>query len=857
VRNPLLVILAVFLPALLPDAPARAAASEGPVAVSLASDGKAALPVVVSADASERSRKAAESLAEYLGRISGAKFAVTTGDGTTGIAVGRPADFPSLALPKWDPADPAKREDYLLRCHGRGLHVIGATDLAVEHAVWDLLYRLGYRQFFPGKTWEVVPEIRDLSIAVDVQAHPDYYARRIWYGYGPWDYAAGPYAEWCTRNRGTSGFVLNTGHAYQGIISRNKKTFDTHPEYLGLLDGERKSSKLCISNPGLRQLVVDDALRRFAARPEIDSVSVDPSDGGGWCECEKCKAIGSISDRALTLANEVAAAIERKYPNKRVGMYAYAYHSPPPGIRVHRKVIVSVANGFIKGGFTHDELISGWSDQGATLGIREYYSVSPWDRDMPGRARGGNLPYLARTIPEFHGKAARYMSAESSDNWGPNGLGYYFAARVLWDIGEADRREEIVDDFLTRAFGLAKKPMAEFYNLIDSSNPALDFDDRLGRMFRRLDEARKLADTPAVKARIDDLILYARYVDLFDRYRSSSGPVRQAAFEAMIRHVYRMRKTMMVHAKALYRDVAARDKKVSIPPEAGWGVPEERNPWKSTKPFSQRELEQFVAKGISGRPLVELDFKPTDYSGRLVPAVALDLPEVTPGTIGAGRGVQTFYTWVENAPGTVELRITGGLIKHYRDRGNVRIQLWSLGDADEKPVGRPSKAVHDSRKSALDGLGGPSYTDRSVPPDGVERTVTLRTKRPGLHKITVSDGNDMTKVGWAPGTPMTLKSSIDQPINVHGRWSLYFYVPKGTKIVGLHGRGGAVLDGGGEKVFTFGGKKATFHSIDVPKDQDGKLWKIDDAAGAIRLLTVPPYFARSGDELLLPAEVVR
>jgi len=839
VRNLPWVILAVFLPVLLPDAPVWAAASEKPVAVSLASDGKAALPVVVSAEASERSRKAAQSLAEYLGWISGAKFMVTTGDGKTGIAVGRPSDFPSLALPRWDPADPTKREDYLLRSHARGLHVIGATDLAIEHAVWDLLYRLGYRQFFPGKTWEVVPEMRDLSIAIDVEEHPDYYARRIWYGYGPWDYAAGPYAEWCTRNRATSGFKLDTGHAYQGIISRNRKTFDAHPEYLGFLGGERKSTKLCISNPDLRQLVVDDALRQFETRPEIDSVSVDPSDGGGWCECEKCKAIGSVSDRALTLANQVAAAIDRKHPNKRVGMYAYAYHSPPPSIRVHPKVIISVANGFIKGGFTHDELITGWSGQGATLGIREYYSVSTWDRDMPGRARGGNLPYLARTIPEFHGKAARYMSAESSDNWGPNGLGYYFAARVLWDIDEAQRRDAIVDDFLTRAFGPAKEPMAEFYELIDSSNRSLDFDDRLGRMFRLLDKARKLADTAAVKARIDDLILYARYVDLFDRYKRASGPARQAAFEAMIRHVYRMRKTMMVHSKALYRDVAARDKKVTIPPEAAWGVREERNPWKSSEPFSEEELKQFVAEGVSGHPLVELDFEPVEYSGKLVPATGLKLPEVARGSIGAGRGVQTFYTWVENAPGTVELKITGGLIKHYRDRGNVRIELWSLDDTEQE------------------GNATPVAKDRSVPPDGVERTVTLHTKKPGLHKITVSDGNDMTKVDWAPGTPMTFKSSLKQPINVHGRWSLYFYVPKGTKIVGLHGRGpGNVLDGDGNKRFTLDGKKATFHGIPVPKGQAGKLWKIDNASGPIRLLTVPPYLARSSDGLLLPAEVL-
>src|SRR2546430_13574288 len=45
--------------------------------------------------------------------------------------------------------------------------------------------------------------------------------------------------------------------------------------------GERKSTKFCISNPGLRQLVIADALAQLAADPKKQSVSVDPSDGGG------------------------------------------------------------------------------------------------------------------------------------------------------------------------------------------------------------------------------------------------------------------------------------------------------------------------------------------------------------------------------------------------------------------------------------------------------------------------------------------------------------------------------------------------------------------------------------------------
>ena len=68
---------------------------------------------------------------------------------------------------------------------------------------------------------------------------------------------------------------------------------------------------------------MEDALAQIAANPGRQSISMEPSDGGGWCECDACARLGSITDRALTLANAVAEAVTAKYPGKLVGMYAY------------------------------------------------------------------------------------------------------------------------------------------------------------------------------------------------------------------------------------------------------------------------------------------------------------------------------------------------------------------------------------------------------------------------------------------------------------------------------------------------------------------------------------------------------
>lgn len=803
----------------------------------LAHGGRASASVVIGDTASERVRQAAEELASMLGRITGGRFTVEVGDGRRGIAVGVVEDFPLLKLGEQLAVhSPSDREKYVLRSRQEGLLVVGATELAVEDAVWDLLYRLGFRQFFPGAVWEVVPRKANLSLRIDLVSRPDYFARSIWYGYGTWDYNAEPYAQWCRRNRARAGFRLQTGHAYGALIRANREVFAAHPEFYGLLDGWRKSTKLCIGNPALRQLIVRHALQYFAEHPEADSISLEPSDGGGWCECPACARLGSITDRALTLANEVAAAVSTKYPGKYVGMYAYNLHSPPPDIAAHPRVVISIATAFIRGGFTLDELIDGWSAKTRMLGIREYYSVHPWDRDMPGRARAANLTYLAETIPGFHARGARFLSAESGDNWGPHGLGYYVAARMLWDIDESGRIDDLVDDFLSRAFGSAKKPMADFYGLLDASHEWLVFDDSLGRMFRCLAEAQRVTDSADVRARLHQLALYARYVELFHEYSRAKGGRRQTAFERLIRHAYRMRRTMLVHTKALYRDLPARDRNVRVPPECRWNVPEGKNPWKSSEPFTQAEISRIIRDGIARHPLTRPGFEPVEFTRELVPVRSMHLLEVSPGRVPPGRGEQVFYTWVEDAPATIELHVTGGLIAHYRDRGNVRIGIYHLEGGGETLV----------------------TGDRSVPPDGKPHTVRLTVTTRGLHRIVINDGHDMTQVDWNRGTPMTILSSRCEPATLGSRWTLYFYVPRGTHIVGLYARGrGEVRDAGGQVRLTLDGQEPGYHALPVRPGQDGHLWQLRNCAGQVRLLTVPPCLARRADELLLPAEVVR
>ncbi len=452
----------------------------------IAAKGRALQDVVVAPQADPEVKKAAKYLSFYLAKISSGQFPVKVGDGKKGIAVGTVNDFPLIKFkPCFKLDDPGERQGYEIKSHKGGIYIIGATPQAVNYAVFDLLQRLGYRRYFPMKKWEIIPKEKTLSFATHIRETPDYYSRRIWPHYGMWKEYKDSFTEWDKVNR-NGGYALNTGHAYRHIIRLNKKIFDEHPEYFGLLNGKRTSTKFCISNPGLRKLVADFAIKSFEKKPSLDSFSVDPSDGGGWCECAACKKIGSPSTRAVLLANTTAKAVRQKFKGKRIGMYAYNHHSTPPAIDVDKDVVISAATAFIKGGLTINQIMAGWKQKHAVMGIREYYEVYCWSLDAPGAALGGNLNYLKSSIPEFYKQGARYMSSEASDGWGPNGLGYYLAEKMLWSVKESSNVEMLQQDFLQKCFGPAAATMKKFYKLLDGSKRQPLSSDLLGRMYRLL-----------------------------------------------------------------------------------------------------------------------------------------------------------------------------------------------------------------------------------------------------------------------------------------------------------------------------------------------------------------------------------
>src|SRR5205823_2676888 len=79
----------------------------------IAAEGRSLVPIVVSEKVSPATKSVAAELADYLGRISGAKFDVRTGDGSEGIVLGTLAEFPNPSLnDKGHPAGLSAAKDH-------------------------------------------------------------------------------------------------------------------------------------------------------------------------------------------------------------------------------------------------------------------------------------------------------------------------------------------------------------------------------------------------------------------------------------------------------------------------------------------------------------------------------------------------------------------------------------------------------------------------------------------------------------------------------------------------------------------------------------------------------------------------
>lgn len=479
-------------------------------AIPVVEDGLAKAEVVLSTVATPDEISAADELVQYVKKSTGVTLPLRMEhtyiwrSGSPVIAIGlTPAPEPVQERVKEMSGD-----GYVIETDGNVVYLAGKGRHGTSFAVYEFLERfVGVRWLWPGELGEVVPQRGSITVGdVSLARAPAF----LWRGLGPGGALEGPFDRWTkARELGVSkehqetmslwerrnrfgGENIYGGHSFGEILPPSIYG-STHPEYYALVDGKRDNdwehfdgkhrSQPCTTNPEVLNKVIEYCRLMFDRRPELDGVSIGLNDGRGFCECDQCRALDVgktqqdeadpemgdaarnriITDRVMTFGNQVAEAVARTHPSKKLLIFAYSqFHAPPERVRTHPNLIVLYTVN--SAGFWNETArknafrdFAAWSRMTPALGVYEYLTQqnSP---DMPRL-----IPDLIRMeLMELQRLGARYYQTQAGNGFANNGLNFYVLGRLLWDPSQDV--DAIRRDYVNTAFGPAAPAMDQYYN---------------------------------------------------------------------------------------------------------------------------------------------------------------------------------------------------------------------------------------------------------------------------------------------------------------------------------------------------------------------------------------------------------
>lgn len=495
--------------------------------------------IVVSPKASAVVRNAAGDLQYYLQQIAGREFPIVESASEEGLHffVGpgllSDQDAAIAALPP---------EGWMIRSIPNGLLLAGNDKGPFErfifyHAVPLFLDKYcSVKWLWPGTSGEVIPQNPQLKIPdIDETGAPalerrkiDFYTARHWT-----PEVQEQFHRWQRNSLQGDQIRASFAHAWAGLF--NEKDYEKHPEWFSQVDGKRlKPTKeamnwqLCLSNAEMRDEFYKRLTRRISGN---NVVSISPNDGGGFCECDECKARGSLGDLYWEFAADMATRLKKDHPENGIGTFAYTFFREPPEKIEKLPDNIWISMTTYSMGHVHPNrkaeflgFLDKWKSKGVRLIMREYWGVHYWQ----------DLPFLypheiaeGIQIATTAGLAGVY--GEGSKNWSTQAPNYYVLTRTMWNP-KADT-DEILNEFYS-CFGPAEKPVRAYFGVLQDAvhqrwkkdDPGIGWasvapllaqiftPELMAKASAHLDEAESLAgDDKALRERIDFLRIGCDY----------------------------------------------------------------------------------------------------------------------------------------------------------------------------------------------------------------------------------------------------------------------------------------------------------------------------------------------------------
>jgi hypothetical protein len=747
------------------------------------------------------------------------------------VAAGSGAFKPSPDLSK------AGIEGFFIKGDSKTVQIIGNSNMAVGHGIFAYLHNLGYRYYFANTDWHIVPANVLLYKTISQITKPSFSLRRIWYGYGTGSKIAdSDYNFWMLANKQGGALHSSFGHSYGAIISRNRKAFLDHPEWFYPVPPKGTfpdDGKFDMTKEDLVQLVIRDTEKEIensikGGTQQYKMISLSPSDGGGTCNTPACRALGTTTDRVFYLVNRVAKAIRKKYPNTFIGCLAYGEYINPPSKSVEPNVFVGITTAFNSSKYSVEQLVDEWKKKGAMVGIYDYFSWYLWDFDVPGQSLASKPEEVVKSIKKYYAKGVRAYDAESSIGWISKGLGYYLAARLMWDI-QSDA-EAIRKEFFTLCFGKASESMKKLWKEFENYSFAYIREADLARWIDYTIAAEKSETDPAIQKRLYQVKAYLHWLFLYRNYKASPT---EANLVTILNYGYRKLDEGSVAGYPASFELAYAS---GIP---GMTVYDPNPKWKSpANPVLPKEMDYLIRNDRTRlTPAAEVkQFAPTTLFTN-VPNL-----ERYKKTIEDNRDTNNGY-WYDNE-WVIQIKkkgpenyinFTGDYILDTTNIKPFKISIYPYmqnGNVSAQPV-----------------IFYYEYSKRKI-----TEKISLAGLKAGYYTMIIQDPVKVFQLSLSPAINFSNVMRPSRPIKCTMLNYSFFYVPADVKRFNVIKAGTLeFITPTGRKISLLT-KKADEIQVEVQPGEAG-LWRIKPLYDQLYLEGVPPYLGTSPRQMLIPAGI--
>jgi hypothetical protein len=236
---------------------------------------------------------------------------------------------------------------------------------------------------------------------------------------------------------------------------------------------------------------VADAIIAKLDKQYVPSVSLSPEDGASFDESDDTKwdagvsdpVMGgpAITDRYVKFCNIIAEKVTKKYPDVKLGFLAYVQYTQPP---IREKLHPNLVPQFAPINYCRAHAMT--DTQICPSRPRMKAMIEGWGKVSPGGVSYYNymynlaevtVPYpmihqMKEELPIIYANNVRYWQPEGMSNFESALPGLYLTIRKAWNPQEDS--DAILNEFFTRFYGAAEKPMRRYWTLFDDQWTKVD-----------------------------------------------------------------------------------------------------------------------------------------------------------------------------------------------------------------------------------------------------------------------------------------------------------------------------------------------------------------------------------------------